>query len=189
MPSYLSNDELIKIGFKSIGKDCQISRYARFYGASRIEIGNNVRIDDYCVLSAGDGGIQIGNYVLLTVGVTMQGTGKIEVKDFAGFAAKVTIYSTTDDYCGQGMSSAAVPLKYRNPITGDVIIGRGVVVGSNSVILPGVTLNDYCSVGALSLVMRDCKSFWVYFGIPAKKLKPRDKEMINVEKKFLTDSE
>jgi len=63
MTSYYSKIELSQIGFKSLGDNVLISKKTSFYGISRICIGNNVRIDDFCVLSAGIGGIFIGNYV------------------------------------------------------------------------------------------------------------------------------
>ena len=55
------------MGFASVGQNVQISDKASFYGASRITLGNNVRIDDFCVLSAGIGGIAIGNYIHIAV--------------------------------------------------------------------------------------------------------------------------
>ena len=61
--STYSQDELFAFGFKSIGKNVLISRKASIYGADKIEIGNNVRIDDFCVLSSGDDGFLIGNNI------------------------------------------------------------------------------------------------------------------------------
>ena len=45
--SFLSKDELTKIGFKKIGKNVFLSRKASIYGPENMEIGNNVRIDDF----------------------------------------------------------------------------------------------------------------------------------------------
>ena len=49
-----------------------------------------------------------------------------------------------------------------------IIIGKHVVIGSNSVILPGVTLNDGSSVGAMSLVNKSIDGPYIFAGIPAK---------------------
>ena len=49
--SFLSKDELTKIGFKKIGKNVFLSRKASIYGPENMEIGNNVRIDDFWLLN------------------------------------------------------------------------------------------------------------------------------------------
>ena len=49
--SFLSTEELSKLSFKSVGSNVFVSRYAKFYGVEQIIIGNNVRIDDFCILS------------------------------------------------------------------------------------------------------------------------------------------
>ena len=60
MNSFYSNEELKQLGLKSFGKNVLISKKCSIYGADKISIGNNVRIDDFCILS---GKIVIGNYV------------------------------------------------------------------------------------------------------------------------------
>ena len=65
--AFLTDAQLAAMGFASLGSNVLISDKASIYGANRIQIGNNVRIDDFCVLSAGDGGIYIGNYIHIAV--------------------------------------------------------------------------------------------------------------------------
>lgn len=55
------------MGFASVGRNVVISDKVSFYNCANISIGNNVRIDDFCVLSAGEGGIVIGNNVHIAV--------------------------------------------------------------------------------------------------------------------------
>ena len=55
--SYLTQDQLLKLGFKSLGKNVKISDKAAIYDCNNLEIGNNSRIDDFCVIS---GKIKIG---------------------------------------------------------------------------------------------------------------------------------
>ena len=52
--AFLSPSALAEIGFAAVGKNVLISDKASIYGAERIEIGNNVRIDDFCILSSLD---------------------------------------------------------------------------------------------------------------------------------------
>ena len=51
--SFFSDAELFDLGFASLGENVKISRKASIYGAGQISIGNNVRVDDFCILSAG----------------------------------------------------------------------------------------------------------------------------------------
>lgn len=80
--SFYSTDELRKLGFYSVGSNVRISRKASFYGIERISIGSNVRIDDFCVLSAGLGGITIGNYIHIAVYSSLIGAGKNNTERF-----------------------------------------------------------------------------------------------------------
>ena len=58
--SFYKKDELKKLGLKHYGNNVLISRKCSIYSPEKISIGNNVRIDDYCILS---GNITIKNYV------------------------------------------------------------------------------------------------------------------------------
>ena len=51
-----------------------------------------------------------------------------------------------------------------------VTLGRHVIVGCGSVILPGVTMHEGSGMGALSLVRRDCEPFGLYSGMPARRV-------------------
>ena len=53
----LTREEIEQMGFAFVGNNVFISTKASFYGTSKIHIGNNVRIDDFCVISAGEGGV------------------------------------------------------------------------------------------------------------------------------------
>jgi len=169
----------------TFGSNVKISTNASIYGGSRIKIGNNVRIDDFVVLSAGTGGIEIGNYIHIAVFTSLIGNGKITIRDFANFSSKVSVYSSNDDYSGETLTSPMVPDKYKNVKTGNVWIGRGTILGCGSVILPDVHIGDYCSIGALSLVNRNLTSFGIYGGIPVRYIGYRKNDMVKLEEEFL----
>lgn len=179
--AFLTEKQLNEIGFASLGHNVQISDKASIYGAHRIKIGNNVRIDDFCVLSAGDGGIEIGNYVHIAVFALLIGAGKITVSDFAGVSSRVSIYSSNDDYSGLFLTNPTVPVEYTNVTHADVYLGKHVIIGSGSVVLPGVILHEGVAVGALSMITKDCEAFGVYIGSPAKKIKSRKQNLLDKE--------
>ena len=94
----LSREAIVALGFASVGENVQISDRASFYGLSRMALGNNIRIDDFCVLSAGDGGITVGDYVHIAVYSSLIGAGRITLSDFCNISSRVAIYSSNDDY-------------------------------------------------------------------------------------------
>lgn len=181
----LSREFVKEMGFVSVGENVQISDRASFYNVSKIALGNNVRIDDFCVLSAGLGGITIGNYIHIGVFSSLIGAGKITLSNFCNISSRVSIYSSNDDYSGSAMTNPTVPSQYTRVNHADIFFGEHVIVGSGSVILPGITLEEGVAVGALSLVTKDCEAFGIYAGSPARHIKKRKRDLLEVEKIFL----
>jgi dTDP-4-amino-4,6-dideoxy-D-glucose acyltransferase len=185
----LSEEDIHSMGFRSVGKHVQISSKASFYGINRISIGDHVRIDDFCVLSAGIGGIQIGNYVHISIGASLIGAGKITLCDYTAVSSRASIYSSNDDYSGAAMTNPTLPSKYTNVQSADVYLHKHVIIGSGSVILPGVTLEEGVAVGALSLINKNCAAFGIYSGNPAKRIKDRKRDLLEMEKAFVSSQD
>lgn len=182
---HLTKSQIDIMGFKSVGEDVQLSDKASYYNCKNITIGNNVRIDDFCVLSAGVGEIEIGNYIHIAVFSSLIGAGKIILKDFCNISSKVSIYSSNDDYSGEYMTNPTVPSEFTNVLHDAVSIGKHVIVGSGAIILPNVIVEDGVAIGALTLVTKDCEAFGVYIGTPAKKIKERKRNLLELERKLL----
>ena len=70
MSSYFTEKELGMLKLARIGRNVLISRKASIYGSENIEIGENVRIDDFCILS---GKIKLGNNVHIASGTYLWG--------------------------------------------------------------------------------------------------------------------
>ena len=181
----LARDAIESMGFASVGRNVLISDRASFYGAARISIGDNVRIDDFCVLSAGAGGIAIGNCIHVAVYSSLIGRGRITLGDFCNISSRVSIYSSSDDYSGATMTNPMVPEEFTGVTHADVVIGRHVIVGSASVVLPGVTLEEGVAIGALSLVRSDCRAFGIYAGTPARFVRERKRDLLEAERRLL----
>lgn len=185
--AWLTEEELKALGFSKLGKNILISDKASIYNPSKITIGSNVRIDDYCVLSAGVGGIDIGSYIHLAVYSCLIGAENISLADFSNISSRVSIYSSNDDYSGIKMTNPMVPSKFTGVIHEKVYIGKHVIIGSGSVILPGVSLKEGVAIAALSLVNKSCEPFHIYGGVPAKKIKERHRNLLEIEKQFIAD--
>lgn len=181
---FLTRHSLEARGFSTVGNNVQISERASIYGASRISLGSNVRVDDFCILSAGEGGISIGNNVHIGAAATLIGRGAIELADFCNLSGRVSIYSSSDDYSGQTMTSPMVPEQYKKVDTRSVSLGRHVIVGCGSVLLPGTTLAEGCAVGALSVVSGEWPEFTILAGSPARTRGERSKALLQLEEEF-----
>lgn len=182
--SFLSPQELAAVGFESVGENVLISRKASIYGASRISISRNVRIDDFVVLSAGEGGISIGKHVHIAIMASMIGAGRIEMGDYSTLSGKVSIYSSSDDFSGSAMTNPTVPSEFTNVTNLPVTIGRHVIVGSGSVILPGAHVGNGSAVGAMSLVKGKLEEGGIYSGIPAVRVRDRATDIYALEEKL-----
>ncbi len=181
----LSRQCLDEMGFASVGARVRISDKASFYGCGNISIGDDVRIDDFCVLSAGPGGICIGKNVHVAVFSSLIGAERIVLEDFSNISSRVSIYSNTDDFSGECMTNPTIPERFVNVRKAAVVVGRHVVIGAGTVILPGVTLGEGVAVGALSLVKDDLEDFGVYAGVPVRYIRPRSRKVLEVEKEFM----
>lgn len=146
--------------------------WAKIVGAERLEIGNRVIIDDFVFLHAGEH-TRIGSFVHIASHVMIAGGGRLVIEDFAGISGGVRIYTGNDQYGGQCLTGPTVPPPFRVPIRGSVTIGRHVIIGANSVILPGVTIGEGAVIGACSFVNKDCGPWTVNFGAPAKRISQR----------------
>lgn len=185
MNSFYTSEELNQFGFKNIGENVLLSRKASIYGAEQITIGNNVRIDDFCILS---GNIQIGDYVHIAAFSALYGGSEgIIIKDFANLSSRVSVYSKTDDYSGLTMSNPMIPDKYKMVNNAKVVIGKHVMIGATSVILPGIVIPEGCAFGAFSFIKGEYDEWSICTGIPAKKVKDRNKNVLDLEKQFLME--
>ncbi len=183
--AFLSQAQLDSMGFASLGRQVCISDKASIYGCARISLGDQVRIDDFCVISAGRGGIQLGAYVHIAIYSSLVGQGRITMADFSGLSSRVSIYSSNDDYSGSGLTNPTVPEPFTRVTHADVTLERHVIIGCGSVILPGVILEEGVAVGALSLVYKNCQAFGIYAGNPVNRIKERKRDLLEVERAFL----
>lgn len=180
--SFLTQKQLDDLGFKSLGENVLISDKCSIYNAKNISIGDNTRIDDFSILSAGEGGIEIGRYVHIACYSAIIGKGRVTMLDYSGLSSRVSVYSSSDKYNGEYMTNPCLPSTVTNTIHKDVRIGKHVVIGSGSVVLPGVTLCDGSAVGAMSLVNKSEDGPYVLAGIPAKRIQRRLDNIFELEK-------
>ncbi len=172
--SFYTEDELATLGLKSYGKNVLISRKTSIYSSSKITIGDNVRIDDYCVLS---GNITLGSHIHIAAYCALYGAKGIELQDYTGLSARVTIYSAVDDFSGEYLVRPQHNEKNTNVIGGTVILEAFSHICASVVILPNLTIGEGAVVGAMSFVKSSLEPWTIYAGIPVKAIKERSKEL------------
>lgn len=146
---FFATEELRAMGFAAVGANVRISRKSSFYGI-RGTISSHVRVDDFCILK---GHVEIGSHVHISAYCSVSGVcGVVKLSDFSTLANRVSIYTASDDYRADALSSSTVPEDLLVTIKGDVILGRAALIGAHSVILPGSIVGDAASVGALCVV-------------------------------------
>lgn len=180
--AYITDKEMSGLGFKSLGRNVKISTKASIYDCEQIEIGDNSRIDDFCVIS---GKIIIGCHVHLTPMCLVAGGEKgLIIEDFVTMAYGVKVFTQSDDYSGQSMTNSTVPKEYKNEYKERVVIRKHSIIGAGSVIMPGIVVAEGTSIGAMALVIRNTEPWSIYVGVPAKKLRDRSKKLLDLEVSF-----
>lgn len=183
--TFYTEEQLLKVGFKSLGKNVKISTRAAIYRPHEMDIGDNSRIDDFCLLS---GKIYIGRNVHLAAYSNVSaGECSVIFNDFSGLAYGCHIFTGSDDYSGKTLTNPTVPIKYKGLVEANVILGKHVIVGTNSVIFPGVHVAEGCSIGALTMVTKNTEPWSIYFGVPAKRIKSRSKDLLLLEEQYVKE--
>ena len=176
---FLTESQLKKVGFIKVGRNVLISDKASIYGAENIRIGNNVRIDDFCILS---GNITIGNNIHIACYSCLIGKGEIILRDFSGVSMGCKVLSSSDDYSGDFMTSPVIDEKFRNVHSACVVFGKHSLIGAGTIVLPGVSLGRGSVIGANSLVKDSVPDFEIWGGSPAKFLKMRNNDCVKYER-------
>jgi galactoside O-acetyltransferase len=171
---FLDPAELAQIGFRAIGRGVQVSRHALFFSPDRISLGDQVRIDAFCILAAGAREIRIGRNVHFSAYAAVLGREAVEIGDFATVSVRCTIFSSNDDYTGVAMANATIPTEYRAAVSAPVVLGEHALLGAGCIILPGVTIGESACVGALSLVKARVGAFEIVAGVPARVIGRRE---------------
>lgn len=95
------------------------------------------------------------------------------------------MYAQSDDYSGMSMTSPVIPDTFKKVETGKIYIGRHVIIGSTSVVMPGVNLNEGCAFGAFSFIENSTKEWTINAGIPCRYISERARKIREIEIQYL----
>jgi len=173
---------------KRCGNNVTIWSQAKIVFPHNIEIGDESMIDDFAYIYGQGEGIKIGRFSHITVNCVLQSYGFLNIGDFVGIGPGGIVLAGSDDYRGEGLIGLGVLNKYRNIIRLPVNIRDHAHIGAGSIVLPGVTIGEGCSVGAGSLVIKDLPEWSICVGSPCKPIKSKPKEkQLEMAKKFLEE--
>lgn len=134
-----------------------------------VEIGSDSKIWHFCHIQTG---AVIGKNCIIGQCVNI-GPGVI-IGDNVKIQNNVSVYEgvTIEDDVFLGPSCVFTNVKRPNLSLGKrnyekTIVKRGSVIGANATILCGITLGEYCFVGAGSVVTKNVNSYTTVFGNPA----------------------
>jgi galactoside O-acetyltransferase len=177
MTSFYAEEELAELGLKKYGNNVLISRKCSIYSPEKISLGDNVRIDDFCILS---GNITLGSYIHISAYCALFGSFGIEMENYTGLSPRCTIFSASDDFSGDCLIGPMVDKSKTNITGGKVLIKKYSQIGACSTILPAIIINEGVAVGAMSLVNKDLDEWGIYAGIPVQKIKERSKGLLKL---------
>lgn len=166
LPFDIRNKSLIKIGKGfTTGFGCRLEAIPSNHISKKIylEIGENVQINDHVHIAAGEK-VSIGNNVLLA--------SKIFISDINHGTYKGTKHDSHPDSIPSG----------RELSTNPVFIKDNVWVGESVIILPGVTVGKGVVIGANSVVTKDIPDYVIAIGTPATPIKRFNFEKCEWEK-------
>ena len=164
-------------------KDIRINEHTFIGCPESTSMGDHIAIDwgFYCTtpLELKDW-IHIGPYCTIIGGKT----SKCTIGNFVGIAAGCRIICASDDYSGEGIVIPFVPTQYRKFTVAPVVVEDYVTLGTNVIVMPGVTLAEGTAVGAGAIITRSTEPWGFYFGSPARKMKTRSKKLLEYAKEM-----
>lgn len=180
--------------FKKIGHNVYFGENIVVRHPDKIEIGNNVIIDDLCILDArgtNNKGIKLADNVMIGRNTFLPCNGYLEI----GFNSKINvnciIQSETTVKIGKNVFIGAfcyiiglgkhnydrtdIPIRAQGKkLSKGILIEDDVIIGAGVKILDGVKIGTGSLIGAGAVVTKDIPPFSIATGIPAKVIKRRE---------------
>jgi len=117
-------------------------------------------------------GVSIGRHVSLNENVNINGFGGVSIGDWCRIAHHVSIVS--EDH---GFERRDMPIAHQKKIPAAVVLEEDVWVGCGTRILKGVTIGKGAVIGANSVVTTDIPAYAVAVGVPARVIKYRGEQL------------
>jgi acetyltransferase-like isoleucine patch superfamily enzyme len=135
----------------------------------RLSLGKNTLIESLCVICTWHGDVILKEGASIGIGSIVLGPVLIG----EGSACSQNCFISGQSHHYEDVSKNFLR---QGVETRQVVIGKNVWIGANSVILPGVKIGDNSVIGAGSTIIEDVPAYSVVAGNPAKIIKQYDSE-------------
>lgn len=132
--------------------------YRRFW------LGRRSVVESYCCINNAVGDITIGDYTRIGIHCTL--IGPVCIGNHVNLAQGITVTALNHNF-----EDSSKRIDEQGVSTKPVVIGDDVWIGTNAVILPGVTIGSHCVVAAGAVVTKDIPDHTLVGGVPAKVIK------------------
>lgn len=150
---------------RCVGAGSVIGAATQIVNSGNVRIGRNCLLQDAVYIRAGtQGRVVIADRAAINSFCRFFGHGGIEIGEDTQVGPGTLITTTTHDYSRE-LETSFEP----------VVIGRGVWIGANVTILPGVVIGDFCVIGAGSVVNRSIPAESLAVGVPARVVRKVDR--------------
>jgi len=130
----------------------------------------------------------MGNNVFVAVHSSLTASiDEISLHDFATLAFNCHVFSGSDDYSGLSMVNPTIPSKFKKPWTAPIEIQRHAILGASTIVFPGCVIAEGSAVGAGSVVTKSTEPWGIYIGAPARRVKNRSMELLELEAQYLKE--
>jgi len=131
-------------------------------GSSSLRLGNDVHLARCCTLRAGDRGITVHDGAGINTRSYLDGNGGLEIGPNALLSPGVQVISANHVF-----DDPHKPIKFQGGKYGKVNIGEDCWLGTNVIVLPGVTIGNGTVIGAGAVVTTDLPAYSIALGVPA----------------------
>ena len=167
-----------KIVFKEIGNYVTIYQPISLIQPEKMVLKSHIILSEFSYLASGKG-LFIGNYIHISTNCSILGGGYCIINDFVGICAGSRIITGSEDIMGAGITGGpTVPNEYRANFQSFVIFEKHSFLGTNSIVLPGVTIGEGSVIGSGCIVTKDIEPWGIYIGNPLRRVKDRPKGKI-----------
>jgi len=184
--------KLYPLLIENIGRNVTFGMNVVLRHPRKIQIGNNVVIDDNVVLDAkgeSNNGITIGNGVFVGRNTILScKNGDIIIDDNANLGFNCEAYSASRVRLGKNVLLAAyvylvggthhfnrtdIPILFQERSSQGIEVGDNAWLGAHAVVFDGVKIGKECIIGAGAVVNKDVPDWKIAVGVPAKIVQDR----------------
>lgn len=174
---YFDSNDLIELGVKFVGENVRISKDSVIVGLDNISIGSNVRVDSYNTILAGRNELIIGSNVHIEPHSSIICHFGVRIGNFCTISHGVRLFTASANYSGEFFTNVFPDPKFQQPIAGSITLEDHVIIGANSVVMPGVRIGEGAAVGALSFVRKSLEPWQIYAGNPLRTIRERERSV------------